>query len=162
MNYNRLRARVWDKQEKKMLYQGDKFNSNHYGNSPYELIGIDSRGLITLDPWKHEINIIPFGDRYIPMLCAVLKDKNKKLIYEADILRVPSKCDWDKVNFSSYEVLFCDNDSLEDHIGFRMNRVHYHGSVSGGWVPNFNPKTTSRMEIIGNKFLNPELLEQQQ
>jgi len=159
MNYDRFLTRAWGKREKKMIYIGDKFNPNHYGNSPYELVGIDSRGLITLDPWKQEINILPFGDRFVPMTCAGLPDKNKKLIYAGDILRVPPKDDWDKINFASYEVLFYDNDSCDSHIGFRMNRVHYHGSVCGGWVPNFNPKNTSKMEIIGNKWKNPELLE---
>jgi uncharacterized phage protein (TIGR01671 family) len=88
-----------------------------------------------------------------------LKDKNGKEIYEGDILRVPAKSDWDKVNYSCYEVFFHDGDANMDYnIGFSIARMHNHGSVCGGYIPSFKPKTVSHMEVIGNIYENPELL----
>jgi uncharacterized phage protein (TIGR01671 family) len=89
-----------------------------------------------------------------------LKDKNGKEIYDGDILRLPAKSDWDKVNYSCYEVFFHDGDANMDYnIGFSIARMHNHGSVCGGYIPSFKPKTVSHMEVIGNIYEHPELLE---
>lgn len=166
-NNDRFLTRVFDKQEKKMIYLGDKFTIKGKKYFEYEFWAIVDEGLLVERSYfnphvcgesPQAIDVIPFGDRFVPMQCTGSQAKNKKLIYAGDILRMPSKDDWDKINFASYEVFFCDNDSCMCHIGFEMSRVHYHGSVSGGWVPNFNPRTTSRMEIIGNRWEQPELI----
>lgn len=88
-----------------------------------------------------------------------LLDKNGKEIYEGDILRVPPKNEWEKINYGCYEVFFHDGDGVGSHIGFVMNRSHYHGSITGGWVPAFLPKITKLMEVIGNIYQNPELIK---
>jgi uncharacterized phage protein (TIGR01671 family) len=87
-----------------------------------------------------------------------LIDKNGNEIFEGDILRYPSKDEWDKINFACYEVFFHDGDANSDYnIGFSMNRSYYHGSVSGGYIPAFKPKQVSEMVIIGNIYEFPEV-----
>lgn len=92
-----------------------------------------------------------------------LLDKNGKEIYKGDILRHPAKDNWEKTNYVAYEVFFHDNDCADNHIGFQMNRIHCFGSVCGtrGMQPKMLPKYTKQMEIIGNKFKNPELMPNQ-
>ena len=88
-----------------------------------------------------------------------LFDKNGVEIYEGDLLRFPAKSKWEEINYSCYEIFFHGGDANSDYnIGFTMNRMHNHESVCGGYIPSFKPKTTAKMEIIGNIYENPELL----
>lgn len=90
-----------------------------------------------------------------------LKDKNGKEIYEGDVLRYPAKDEWEKINYSCYEVFFHDGDAnLDFNIGYTMYRMYNHGSVCGGYTPSFKPNTVASMEVIGNIYENPELLTQ--
>jgi len=90
---------------------------------------------------------------------AWLHDKNKKEVYNGDLLRYPPTNDWEKTNFSCFEVFFHDGDSNADYnIGYRF-RMHNHGAVCGGYIPSFKPTKVSQMVIIGNIHDNPELLE---
>lgn len=84
-------------------------------------------------------------------------------IYEGDILRFPPKNNWEKTNFSCFEVFFHDGDGNSDYnIGYSLNRMHNHGAVCGGYIPAFKPKIVSQMIVIGNIYENPELLERKQ
>lgn len=88
-----------------------------------------------------------------------LTDKDGKEIYEGDILRTPPKTDYDKKNFVAYEVFWHDNDCASHHIGWQMNRCHFQGCICGTmYIPEFLPKTTATMEVIGNIHDNSELL----
>lgn len=88
-----------------------------------------------------------------------LTDRNGKEIYEGDILRTPPKTDYDKKNFVAYEVFWHDNDCASHHIGWQMNRCHFQGCICGTtYIPEFLPKTTATMEVVGNIHDNPELL----
>ena len=84
-----------------------------------------------------------------------LKDKNDKEIYEGDLL---VENEYDKEAYAIYEIFFHDGDEANHHIGFQMNRVHYKGRLCGGYIPNFLPKTTKRMEVIGNIYENKDLI----
>lgn len=78
-----------------------------------------------------------------------LKDKNKKDVYEGDVLRKTSKEYFDKINFVGYEVFYHDNDMAESHVGFQMNRTHYFGCVCGtSNFYQFLPKYVKKMEVI--------------
>lgn len=151
MNYDRFLTRVWDKEEKKMLYQNSKFI---YDGILYEFETVTDFGIVA-SAFISKLGLcqfvnLEFDDRFIPMACTGLSDKNDKLIYGRDLLADLSE---DKINFSSYEVFLND-------IGFEMGRPLYHGNLCGGYIPQLTPETTSKMEIIGNKFENLELLKE--
>lgn len=88
-----------------------------------------------------------------------LKDANGKDIYEGDLLRFPPKSQREETNYASFEVFFHDGDCCDNHIGFQMNRAHYHGAVCGGPALPFQPKWTKKMVVDGNVYDNPELIE---
>jgi uncharacterized phage protein (TIGR01671 family) len=92
-----------------------------------------------------------------------LKDKNGKEIFEGDILRrLPKDC-WEKENFISFEVFYHGGNQAEDSVGFQMNRTHFHGCIVGynmiSAMTRFLPENVCKMEIIGNIYENPELVE---
>lgn len=90
-----------------------------------------------------------------------LYDKNGKEIYEGDILRYPAEDKYDEENFVSYEVFWHDNDCADCHVGWQMNRHHFHGHICGTiGISTFLPKYTKKMVVIGNIHDNPKLLEQ--
>lgn len=111
--------------------------------------------------------ILPFGENVMSVFVDVstlgqftgLRDKNGKDIYEGDILAFPPHNDWEKENYSCFEVFFHDGDANSDYnIGYSMNRMHCHGAIEGGTTLGFKPKNTSKMIVIGNIHKNPELL----
>lgn len=88
-----------------------------------------------------------------------LKDMNGTEIYEGDLLRHPPKNGFDENNYILFEVFYHDNDCADCHIGWQMNRMHYHGSSCGGFTPAFLPKNVKSMVVVGNVLQNKELLK---
>lgn len=75
----------------------------------------------------------PEDDLYVAMQFTNLKDKNKKEIYEGDL--------------------------LEANVGHGKFIAEVHLSVKQGWYP-FMFQGEEKSEIIGNIYENPELLEE--
>ena len=144
-----IKFRAWCRQELHMFYQCSDFG--------FEFGGGDS--VIRIYSSDGVIDIV--NDRDLKfMQYTGLKDKFGNEIYEGDLLRHSFESEWDGQNYTAYEVFFHDGDmAIGNGIGFRMSRTHHQGSVCGGIIPAFLPKTTSKMLVIGNIYENPELLE---
>jgi uncharacterized phage protein (TIGR01671 family) len=82
-----------------------------------------------------------------------LQDKNKKDIYENDILKcsVPDNM---KYKFKKYFVII-EWQNTSYYTGFRRKTIggRSHNKLNGNFIYNYNAK------IAGNKFDNPELTE---
>ena len=151
MNYDRLLTRVFDKQEKEMLYEGDIKQ-----NFSFDAIihGINSAGLIqeiipklNSNVDEAETKIIPFGNRYIPMQCSGFRE------------------DYGYEHVEDGLPVF-EFDFIKTHVGVKLLIK----LKDGCWIVESPDKTYSvdlaslqgRFSVIGNKFLNSELLEQKQ
>ena len=101
------------------------------------------------DGTTHQIEVQTIGE------FTGLKDKDGREIYEGDVLRFPPKNEWEVRNYVSFEVFVHDGDCSDYHIGYQMNRVHYHGSISGSIIWPFQPKWTGKMVVDGDVYHRP-------
>lgn len=122
LNNDRFLTRVFDKKQKEMWYAESKYGQ------------ITNKGFYGV--MGHVFN--PFGERFVPMQCWGLPDKNKKLIYDDDIIKFQGYL---------YRAAF-----REFAFGFEsLKEVH------NVLVPT--PLTRNNSEIIGNRWEQPELME---
>ena len=96
----------------------------------------------------YELFVNDIDNSYQVEQCTGLKDKNGKLIYEGDILAVsPDSHPWD-----CYKVFWQDDEC-------QLQAVSYDGPDA--YVEPLNELLEeNNMEIIGNIYENPELLEE--
>jgi uncharacterized phage protein (TIGR01671 family) len=85
--------------------------------------------------------------RFVLMQCTGLKDKNGKLIYEGDVVNGTCGVYWGEmiVKFNENEAKF-----YMYRIDKRYTDLHFHGK---------NQEDNFELEVIGNIYENPELLE---
>ena len=121
-----IKFRAWDKKDNEMLYQkiDTGFNS-FWGEVTYV-----------------NINKIFKKERYVPMQCTGLKDKNDKEIYEGDIVknsfRENGLIKYIKKSAGFYLILF--------HTGYTEQI-----KLSKGWA--------EEIEVIGNKYEDGDFIE---
>lgn len=121
---DRFKFRIFDKKLNKMANWGD----NPYHNM--EIVNI----ICSNNPEFNSDN------RFHLMQCTGLRDKNSKLIFEGDIIKLYGK---------NYKVIFEKRAAyfglfISKNETYRLNDIH---------------TLTSEIEIIGNIYENPELLE---
>lgn len=143
MNNDRFLTRVYDKQEKKMLYPGTEFKYGDY-EDPFIFQCIANQHFMCCSParssyiesWAHLL--IAFGDRFVPTMCLGRQDKNKKLIYADDIIATSN---------NKY-LVYWDEESA----AFWFKRLDNECELL---IDDFS----CEIEIIGNRWENEKLLE---
>ena len=124
-----------------------KFRAWYYNQIWYSDFTISGNGDINWwNPEREEYYMIPKEDVKL-MQFTGKKDKNGKEIYEGDIIKVKDHPDfpaWGGVGF-----VFWDNEE----------QSYFYG-VEGGWSDLLCTPEEKQLEVIGNKFENPELLEE--
>ena len=159
MSYDQLLTRVWDKQEKKMLYKRDK---HYFGEPDYPglmkfITCCDDFLICEFITGKEPgdipaLEFIPFGDRFIPMSSSGLRDKNNKLIYEGDIINIDEKY----AKISGQDIKNC-------LVGFKEGcamycRTELHLALEDFDTYLWMDTRQKNCEIVGNAYENPELL----
>lgn len=135
---DRFKYRCWDKQIKKMRY-GD--------------IQLSCSGLpFTLEATSEGLKVVDIDNIEI-MQCTGLRDKNGKLIYEGDILKVTGSRD-----ASGYGVVEYLQAGCQFFInGYLDYPSPYHPRRKGEFYQPLQEWLCT--EVIGNIYENPELLE---
>lgn len=133
-----IKFRAWDKEKKKWLSfdEGDPIQHDYTGFS-------------TLGYW---VEVFDFDeDRVVLMQYTGLKDKNGVDIYEGDVLKMAvSKFVPDEDGFDWEEIIV--------EVYFDSGGFWYKGA--GRMDHNWHFHNQNEREVIGNKYENPELLDQ--
>jgi len=138
-NYNHLLTRVFDKQEKKMLYVGDKF---WFKNNEYIFNTCDNECIYSVSAGhlKGSQLLITFANRFVPMQCMGQKDNNNILFYQHDIIKTHDNC-------------LCTVEINENMSSFDFQLI---GDENCRFCCTL--LATRRAKIIGNKWEHPKIL----
>ena len=128
-----IKFRCWDKENKEMLEVQELDYADSYDGQPMV------RTTMYNDYFDTEDMIL--------MQYTGLKDKNGKEIYEGDIVHIPD--DYEEYGFASGE-----NYSIDFKDGRFRLKPKYKPNATG-----YDLEFTEELEVIGNIYENPELLE---
>lgn len=124
---DRFKFRFWDKEKNVMIYSKNGYYKGDCFNLPLADMFINSR--------------------FISMQCTGLKDKNKKLIYEGDIIKIPD-------DYATYGQFACEKREVYWNEGFRL-KPKWDTRARGNWLED-----TKDLEVIGNIYENADLLQE--
>lgn len=175
---DKLKCRVWDKNQNKMFIPQDNINYCKVGGYVVSIeIYQNMSGSI-----KPVIRPSAIYDNAISMQCTGLKDKNGKLIYEGDIIVIPNQYPfYDYKNEKESQNLNDTNGEIKgetilNYVGVVeyifngwqyvlncvnplkrgiSNGINYHINEQG-----FEEDENSCYEVIGNIYETPELLQE--
>lgn len=109
---------------------------------------------------NQEIELHPRDENIILMQSTGLKDKNEKEIFEGDILEIQGIRM--VVKFGSYEYIESSKSNghtigvVYDGLGFYVECIN---AADPDRISPFEPETLKESVVIGNRFENPEILE---
>lgn len=136
---DRVIFRFWDTKERVML-DWDCICQTAFNCTRKEGNEIQRYGLMYF--------VFTTPQRFIPLQCTGLRDKNGKLIYEGDIVhKSGSKFNGEKI---ISEIEWCETSAhfvYSDYIGI-------------GGSHEFRTGTAGKMEVLGNIYENPELIKE--
>ena len=152
-----IKFRAWHKEKKKMLSYGELFNIDCSGEYPFLALAAGHYE-DCIEPLKVEL-----------MQYTGLQDTNGVDIYEGDIVKIPCYMFSSKLAYyTNKEVYFAygmfgvyGNPNIKYYEGFRELFTTFKGDEQS-YISNFGEvynKRISLVEIIGNIYENPELLE---
>lgn len=133
MNNDRFKFRVWDKENNKMYFDEEFALLPNGSLWPLEC----GRNLLFYDN----------PEKFILMQCTGAKDKNKKLIYDGDVIKETIEIEGEK---RDNWIIFYE----EKHAGFFKKRVS-----DEKCIVHIKHMPLKCQEIIGNIYENPDLLE---
>lgn len=136
---DRVNYRFWDTKERVML-DWDCICQTAFNCTRKEGNEIQRYGLMYF--------VFTTPQRFIPLQCTGLRDKNGKLIFEGDIVhKSGSKFNGEKI---ISEIEWCETSAhfvYSDYIGI-------------GGSHEFRTGTAGKMEVLGNIYENPELIKE--
>lgn len=148
---DRFRFRVWNKENKEMIYNAEIAYEGMNYNTSWQL------GKNTNDSWVDCFGYyLDYPRDYEVMQCTGLKDKNGKLIYEGDIIKY-AEFDWTDFSYWETEIaqVVWGNTYDNYYPAFDLKDTDFDGTNAFAYL--FNEGWT--IEVIGNVYQNPELLE---
>jgi uncharacterized phage protein (TIGR01671 family) len=120
---------------------------------------------------ESRINDLNKNGRWIYQQWTGLKDKNDKEIFEGDVLKVPVDINQEvHGNYSIHEVIIKKGIIITSYLKSEKGQILPKGYTAGFLLDSYNfdnktflfndnPSMDTNVEIIGNIYENPELLE---
>ena len=147
-----IKFRAWDKKNKKMLYPGNEW---------YDICCGAIEGVLAIPHSSVYDGVENKSKEWIPMQYTGLKDKNGREIYEGDIVKT-SCGDIGIIKFGIPKDMTINGGEYDvDYIGF------YIDIIKGDWGTTDVESRVAplvddyyEIEVIGNVYENPELLEE--
>jgi uncharacterized phage protein (TIGR01671 family) len=144
-----IKFRAWNIEQKVMCYDNEDSRANYWD-------GVNSSDVNMVN------NIFnPWNQIYIWMQYTGLKDKNSKDIYEGDIVSISKKMDWLPLVLvgNKYEVSYISAFAQYSMFLVKSDYTFINDLSSDEEVIDFNNDVALTIEVIGNIYENPELLE---
>lgn len=142
---DRFKVRVWNTLVKKFSYF----------DKPEMQIGTDGFDNGLIFPLSENSNLY-MGKYSEPQFCTGLKDKNGKLIYEGDIVQTTFKNN-SKIIFS---VVYDDETALFNGKIIKKEGINNYFMPNRDYLYYLLGDKEDEVEVIGNIYENPELLEE--
>ncbi len=135
-----IKFRAWDTMFEKMIYDIQNYREEE----------VDGTYVV------HSFDRYLSDSRYIVMQYAGIKDRNKKEIYEGDVLRYPNDDEYCIVFYKSYDSI--NDPELNDVVnlptsGFCFKKIK--NNMNGGATINYDIRYLGGYDIMGNIYENP-------